>query len=420
MARSVRDSNLETRTARARLKHNDGQPHYRGLEPGLHLGYRKPRAGAGKWLARLNVDGKYSYHPLGTADDFSDPDGTLILDYKQAQNAARKIQVGRGVGTVGDAVEAYIRSLEAEGRAQTSMRVLRCSADAYILPALGDIELAELTHDQLQRWRDELARHPARLRTRKDEPQRYRARTDDPDVRRARRASVNRVRAMLVAALNRAFEQGHVASDVAWRRVKSFRGVTKARLRYLTTAEAKRLINAADLEFRPLLQAALLTGARYGQLVQLVVSDLNADAGTLRLRTRKGDGSERVYHVHLSDEAQGFLQAACAGRRASDLIFPRADGREWEKSQQQAFMLAASENAGISPPVNFHATRHTFASHAVMNGAPLLVVAQALGHTTTKMVEQHYGHLASSYAADEIRRAAPRFGIKPGNVRPLG
>jgi hypothetical protein len=32
------------------------------------------------------------------------------------------------------------------------------------------------------------------------------------------------------------------------------------------------------------------------------------------------------------------------------------------------------------------------------------------------MVEKHYGHLAPSYVADEIRRGAPCFGIKPDNI----
>jgi hypothetical protein len=40
MARTVRDANLEIRTARSRLP-TRGKPHYRVLEPGLHLGYRK-------------------------------------------------------------------------------------------------------------------------------------------------------------------------------------------------------------------------------------------------------------------------------------------------------------------------------------------------------------------------------------------
>src|SRR5262249_15223707 len=156
--------------------------------------------------------------------------------------------------------------------------------------------LAKLTSEQLQRWFNTLARQPARVRTRKGNSQRYRARSDDADISRARRASANRIRAMLFRALGRAYEHGHVASDQAWRRVRGYKGVSKARVRYLTMAEAKRLINAADPEFRPLLRGGLLFAARYGQLTQLVVADFNPDAGTLRLRTRKGDGSERVYH----------------------------------------------------------------------------------------------------------------------------
>ncbi len=63
--------------------------------------------------------------------------------------------------------------------------------------------------------------------------------------------------------------------------------------------------------------------------------------------------------------------------------------------------------------------RHTYASLAIMNGAPLHVIAKNLGHTDTRMVEKHYGHMAPSYIADEIRKAAPRFGFI-SNVKQLG
>jgi integrase len=423
MARTVRDAALESRTARGKLA-SSGQPYYRALEPGLlHLGYRKPRAGAGKWLARIYVgNGTYRLHKIGVADDFSDADGKVILSFKQAQTGARKLmvtQAGSGIGTVADAVAAYIRWLVAEGRSAAAIRRTRYTADAFILPALGTVELAKLTSEQLQRWRDELVRRPARIRTRHGERQRHRARSDDADAVRARRVSVNRVRVTLIAALNHAFRAGHVSSDLAWRRLRPFKGVDKARLRYLSVAEARRLINAADPEFRPLLQAALLVGARYGSLIQLVVSDLNLDAASLRLCSRKGDGSERVFHVHLTDEALAFFRAVCAGRRGTDLIFTHADGTPWAKSHQHGHMEAASKRAGITPAVNFHSARHTFASHAVMNGAPLLVVAEALGHTDTRMAEKHYAHLAPSYSRDAIRKAAPTYGFRPGNVRPL-
>ena len=74
-------------------------------------------------------------------------------------------------------------------------------------------------------------------------------------------------------------------------------------------------------------------------------------------------------------------------------------------------MIEACDRAKITPAVSFHSLRHTYASHAVMAGAPLLVVAKNLGHADTRMVEKHYGHLSQSYLADAIRAAAPRFGI---------
>jgi integrase len=181
----------------------------------------------------------------------------------------------------------------------------------------------------------------------------------------------------------------------------------------LTVAEAKRLDNAVDPEFRPLLRAGLYLGARYGQLIKLVVSDFNPDAGTMRLRSRKGDGTEKIFHAHLSEDAQRFFTHLCAGRKADELIFVRPSGTPWGKSHQARLMEEASARAGIKPPVTFHTMRHSFASLAVMAGTPLLVVAKALGHADTRMVERVYGHLAPSYVADSIRAGAPRFDFKP-------
>ena len=83
-------------------------------------------------------------------------------------------------------------------------------------------------------------------------------------------------------------------------------------------------------------------------------------------------------------------------------------------------MKEACERAEIKPTISFHILRHTWASLAVMNGTPLLVVAKNLGHADTRMVEKHYGHLAPSFIAEAIRAGAPRYGIKPSKrVVPL-
>ena len=109
-----------------------------------------------------------------------------------------------------------------------------------------------------------MARHhgrgPAQARPRRASHS-IEAEPETDEAIRRRRASANRVLTMLKAALNHAFDEGHVANRDAWgRKLKPFRDVDKARVRYLSVEEARRLINACDAEFRPLAQAALQTG----------------------------------------------------------------------------------------------------------------------------------------------------------------
>jgi integrase len=381
-------------------------------------------------------DQDYSVEVISTADDVSDSNGADILTFDQAQARARKIRDQRsrsaaglsGPYTVNAALDDYLKWLEDEGRSADALADTGYRASAFVRPTLGDKEVDKLTTEELRSWRNGLAKAQPRIRSRRGEKQRHRevaaqaTEEELEDDRRARRSSANRTWTTLRAALNHAFNNEKVSSDAAWRKVKPFRGVDKARVRYLDVADAQRLANTTEAEFRPMVQGALLTGGRYGQLARLAVSDFNRDAGTVRMTTRKGDGSQKVYHVYLTEEGIRFFKQACLGRNdASGLIFRKADGTGWQKSDQARPMLEASGRAKISRPVNFHCLRHTYASHAVMNGTPLLVVAENLGHSDTRMVEKHYGHLAPSYVADTIRKGAPRFGFKlTGNVRQLG
>jgi integrase len=148
-------------------------------------------------------------------------------------------------------------------------------------------------------------------------------------------------------------------------------------------------------------------------LAQLVAADFNPDSDTVKLRTRKGRGKEKVYNVVLTKEGASFFAEVCAGLAAADPIFNKSDGSTWGKSHQKRLMADACDHAKVNPPIGFHGLRHTWASLAVMRGVPLLVVARNLGHADTRMVETHYGHLAPSYVADAIRAGAPTFGFKP-------
>jgi integrase len=210
--------------------------------------------------------------------------------------------------------------------------------------------------------------------------------------------------------LSHAFREGLVPSDAEWRRVKPFERADAARVNYLTVADAKRLIHGCEPDFRKLVQAALESGCRYGELGRLQVKDFNPDTGTISIRTSKA-GKPR--HVVLTDEGQAFFRQLCIGRRGDELMLLKAGGGPWGRSHQEKPMAAAVRRARIAPPISFHALRHTWASLSVMAGMPLMIVAQNLGHKDTKMVQRHYGHMSRDHVVDAIRAHAPKFGFKP-------
>src|SRR6516225_10743741 len=89
MARTVRDAALTARSARLRLTVRT-KPYWRVIEQGLHLGYRR-RSTGGTWIARRRDEhGVYRESKLGLADDLQDANGDSILDFSQAQRAARQ------------------------------------------------------------------------------------------------------------------------------------------------------------------------------------------------------------------------------------------------------------------------------------------------------------------------------------------
>jgi hypothetical protein len=64
VAKTVRDSRLDSRSAREKLKPS-GKPYFRDLEPNLHLGYRKGKHG-GKWVMRRYAGNeKYVVETIG-------------------------------------------------------------------------------------------------------------------------------------------------------------------------------------------------------------------------------------------------------------------------------------------------------------------------------------------------------------------
>ena len=180
MGRTVRDTKLETRAARAGLPQSS-KPYFRSIDPGLQLGYRRGKRG-GKWVVRWYAgEGRYVVDTIGTADDHAEADGVRTLAYRQAQAAARERATELSCGaagmprvqaryTVRDALTDYLEWMEQYRKSAIDARY---RAEAHILPELGTLELAMLTTDRLRKWFYALAATPARLRTKKGQTQKF-------------------------------------------------------------------------------------------------------------------------------------------------------------------------------------------------------------------------------------------------------
>lgn len=440
MARTKRSARLGSRESRSKLE--KGRRHQEQLAEGRYLAYRRPLNGAaGSWLARWSdLDTRKSVQcKLGLADDLLDPDGLAILDFTAAQKKAEAwfkeqndraqieatgAPVASGPYTVADAVADYLR--DAEKRGVKGHSIMTTTFKAHILPELGTLPVSKLTKARIENWLHALANSPRRKTGKAREEIEHLAAPSTEEEKRARKDSANRVLTNLKAALNFALNSKHYQGSAPWLEVKKFKGVSTARIRFLTVSEQRRLVNACPEGFKQLVQAALYTGCRYGELCRLKVRDFNPTSNTVLIEKSK---SGKPRHIALADEAAAWFVEQAAGRGGGEslLIKPNAKGNTrkyqedplaWGPHDQKKLMLEVCKEAKIDP-LGFHELRHTYASGLVNAGVPLAYIAAQLGHADTTMVEKHYGHLSPSALAQSIRKLAPRLKISEPKVESL-
>ena len=417
MPRIVREARLQERTARARLapRHH---PYWRAISQGRHLGYYKGRLSC-CWIARCfdPNERKYLTKALGAADDQFASDGASILDWKEALDQALEWfdtlaanQYKRADNyTVGDALDDYLETFTGKSLAKT-----RHTIDRHIRPALGHRLVSELTTGELRKFHADLATRRSVYRANRSGF--AKPRPEDADSVRRGKANANRIFTPLKAALNRAFNDGLVPDDTAWRRVKPFAKVSVARIRYFTPVEIEALLAAAEPWFRMVIQAALFTGGRWSEVYQIKVRDLDLRSGTVHFPETK---SGRPRYVHLTDDGIRFFARCSTGVALGDLLFLNQHGRPLGPSHQIRPMVETCLKAGVER-AGFHILRHTYGSTLAMAGVPLAVIAESMGHADERITRKHYAHLSPSYVRDEVRAGLGRLGsFASGELRLL-
>ena len=213
----------------------------------------------------------------------------------------------------------------------------------------------------------------------------------------------NQVLDLLRQILNHALVCGHIASNPA-RNIR--RNPRPKRTRFLSREEIGRLHRVLDQHAErssskrrqaDVIRLLLLTGCRKNEIVRLRWQEV--DGGRLNLIDSK-TGPRRVF---LNRQARTILerQPRLGG---SPWVFPSLRTSTRPQDDGLRLWYTVRREAGIED-VRLHDLRHSVATHAVMNGVPLPVVARLLGHRHPSMTLR-YAHVGDS----ETEASAERVG----------
>ena len=319
---------------------------------------------------------------LGLAASGVDPAATRE---KQAPQA--------GALTVADLCSAYLKEGPAykPDKRPSSWFTDASNINRHITPLLGPIDAEALCETDVVNFVAAITQGATHC----DEKVGFRARA----IVKGGRGVAARTLAVLSAVYNFGIRKGLVDANPT-KNVRPPRG--KAPGRFLTKEEWGRLGQAlrefggdtgANV-FVDAINLIALTGCRRSEIAQLRWTEVDIEAGLLRLQHSKTGPRA----VPLGDQAIRLIsELSCTAE--SEWVFPSSRGRGPIVGIQKVWNDIRTR-AGL-PTVRLHDLRHSFASQAINSGASLYLTGAVLGHRQSSTT-QRYAHLQS----DPVRSVA--------------
>jgi site-specific recombinase XerD len=167
-----------------------------------------------------------------------------------------------------------------------------------------------------------------------------------------------------------------------------------------------------ELRDRAMFELAYGAGLRAEELVNLDVTDLDADAEELRVegkggKTRVVPAGEPAWRTLERYLARGRAALAADGVRAEPALFLSKTGRRLSTSDVRRRLALWTRRAGVRAGVSPHTLRHSFATHLLEGGADLRAIQELLGHASLGTT-QTYTRVESSGLRRAYSRAHPR------------
>jgi integrase len=169
-------------------------------------------------------------------------------------------------------------------------------------------------------------------------------------------------------------------------------------------------------EFGRLVDFIHATGCRPGEAFGLEARHIDLDRGVAVLPGKQTRATGRQSVLPLSDDLLTWLAPLIAERPMGPL-FRTARGNAWTKDAVNCQVRRARARLGVGKEsgLTVYALRHLFATDALDRDVPVATVSTLLNHGDTRMVMQHYAHLADrhDHLRDAVALVRPRVSVGP-------
>ncbi len=193
--------------------------------------------------------------------------------------------------------------------------------------------------------------------------------------------------------------------------------------RRLSEDEERALLESCSLYplwLRPMIQLALWTGFRQGELIALSQSAIDFSRNLVFVVNPKWRRDKRKTEgVPMGGQARELLAQLCS-QRQGDLLFTDDEGRMLKRHRVDYFFRKACASAGVTG-LRFHDLRHEYGSRLGDSDVNLKKISRLMGHSKTRQTER-YVHptddgllIATEHAATQRRTT-----IVPHKLRQVG
>ncbi len=345
------------------------------LKPNQSIGYRKIDDARGSWIARYKADGRKSYKALG-AD-------SPTFGFIEARAAAIEWFAARDQGinsddiTLRDACARYVEVLRGKSRRgeSSALDAKRRFERTVDDDALGRVKLEKLRKYHLKDW--------IAAQTKLTSP-----------------ATTRRTFATLRAALNSAIKNDlcGVATRQAWTGLDLPSAPDGRRTLFLDLTQRRALLACCEGGLRDLVELAMLTGARAGEMTSATRDQFDERLGTMEF---KGKTGPRI--VAMTPPALALLKRLAKSKLPKARLLTRDDGKPWMPNDWRRILAQAVAAAGLPAATCLYTLRHSHISEALSGGSATLDIARRCG-TSLPMIEKHYGHLAGAAALERLSK----------------